>query len=86
MADDDKVSRLVQDLKTLPGVVGNMGVSIADAQKLMNKSYLETVLAFIKVYQNTVKTADTSVHAVTMPEKRTFIESMGATPSAPGTA
>ncbi len=43
-------SKLARDLMTLPDLVGNFGVSIANAQKLMNDSYLETVAAYMTIF------------------------------------
>lgn len=42
-----KASKLVNDLTFLPNIVGNMGLSIAAAQKAFNLTYLEAVQQII---------------------------------------
>ncbi len=44
-------SQLVKDVSTIAGVVGNIGLSIANAQKLFNIDYLEAVERLAKVLQ-----------------------------------
>lgn len=42
-----KTSKLLNDLSTLPSIVGNLGLSIAVAQKAFNLNYLESVATII---------------------------------------
>jgi hypothetical protein len=39
----DKVSDLIKDLSSVPNIVGNLGLSIAAAQKAFNLDYLENI-------------------------------------------
>lgn len=51
MANED-VSKLIDDLRTLPGIVGNMGKSIANAQHLLNVDYLRTVQVYLRAIRS----------------------------------
>lgn len=47
-------SKLTRGLMTLPDLVGNFGISIANAQKLMNASYLETIERFMTIFASSL--------------------------------
>jgi hypothetical protein len=42
-----KASRLIKDLSNLPGIIGNLGLAVAGAQKAFNADYLENVLVYL---------------------------------------
>jgi len=42
MATKD-VSKLIADLEAIPGIIANLGLGIAEAQKAMNLTYLESI-------------------------------------------
>lgn len=49
-----KTSKLIDDLSTLPAIVGNLGLSIAAAQKAFNLTYLESIDQIIRIAQATL--------------------------------
>jgi len=57
-------TKLIDDLKTLPGIVGNMGKSIANAQKLLNLDYLQNVKAFVTLARQHLGKDQTNVAAL----------------------
>ena len=65
-----KTSQLIGDLRTVPSIVGSLGLSIAEAQKAFNLDYLESLGQLVTMIRSIlgVKTLDA--------ESRTFLESM----------
>ncbi len=53
MADND-VSRLIQDLSSLPNIVGGLGISIASAQKAFNLDYLNNLERLLHLVKETI--------------------------------
>lgn len=52
MADPKHASDLIKDLSNVPNIIGGLGISIANAQKLFDVQYLdsiERILAMIKI-------------------------------------
>ncbi len=52
MADTQKASDLIKDLRNVPNIIGGLGLSIANAQKAFDVEYLDSIariLALIKI-------------------------------------
>ena len=59
MAQGNDVSRLVQDLGALPGIVGGLGRSIADAQKQLNADFVDNISRLLQMISGTLGTPGT---------------------------
>ena len=55
-----KVSRLIEDLGTLPEIIGGLGLSIAQAQKQLNADFVENVERLLDMIGKTLGTAGTT--------------------------
>lgn len=53
---EGSVSRLVEDLGNLPGIVGGLGLSIAEAQKQLNADFVLNVGRLLELIRNTLGT------------------------------
>jgi hypothetical protein len=45
----DQLDRFYDRLQTLPGLIGNLGLSIAEAQRRLDQNYIESLTAFTKM-------------------------------------
>src|SRR5512132_352087 len=54
------MSRLVQDLGNLPGIVGGLGRSIAEAQKQLNADFVLNVGRLLEMIRETLGTEGTT--------------------------
>lgn len=52
---DPKVSKLVQDLMVLPGIIKQLGISVAEAQRMLDVRHLETIAGFVTVFGATLR-------------------------------
>jgi hypothetical protein len=77
-----KVSQLIQDLNSVPNIVGGLGLSIAAAQKALNLDYLENVerlVALAKIVASRPSTDAGDPSTATAPnEFRAFLKEMVA--------
>src|SRR5690349_3288340 len=45
----DQLDKFYDRLQTLPALVGNLGISVAEAQRLLDQTYIESLTAFTKI-------------------------------------
>lgn len=66
------MSKLTQDLNSVAGIVGSLGIGIADAQREMNRDYLEAVERIVVIAQSLLhkKAADKKVEPLNEAEKK----------------
>jgi hypothetical protein len=57
MADD--ANKLFENLQTLPGLIGELGLSIAVAQQRLDENYLENLVAFANLALPIIQKSDT---------------------------
>lgn len=55
---EKKVSDLINDLSSVPNIIGNLGLSIAAAQKAFNLDYLENLERIFALVRSTVGAVD----------------------------
>lgn len=48
----DQLDKFYDRLQTLPGLIGNLGLSVAEAQRRLDQDYIENLAAFTKVISN----------------------------------
>ena len=83
MADNKKVSELINDLSSVPNIIGNLGLSIAAAQKAFNLDYLENIermFALIKATLGGVKAGDATHPAAALStDEQAKVDAMAST-------
>lgn len=48
----DQLDQFYDRLQTLPGLIGNLGLSVAEAQRRLDQDYIENLAAFTKIIAN----------------------------------
>ena len=64
------MSILISDLKTVPGIIGSLGLGIADAQKELNAEYLRSIGVLIDLVKALVPGPEAEVKADDDPAKK----------------
>lgn len=66
------MSVLISDLKSVPGIIGALGLGIADAQKEMNADYLRSIGVLVDLIRGLIATGDTKEPGT--PEEKSLSE------------
>ncbi|MBW1800136.1 MAG: hypothetical protein JRJ85_05335 [Deltaproteobacteria bacterium] len=58
MANKTKLEAFYDNLQTLPGLIGKLGLSVAEAQRMFDQSYIESLKRYLQVLSTVRKQGD----------------------------
>lgn len=75
----EQLDRLTSQLNHLPSIIGNLGLSIAAAQKELNADYIESIKQLMRLYAETVGAPPAGGAAAGAAAKPAYLELLQAT-------